>query len=68
MRRSRPILLRNKIDFTEPSQVRALSKRLGVSREEVEAAIAKVGSSISAVTKEVESEMRRSKPVLRPTP
>ena len=46
--------VRNKINLADPSQVRAWTKRLGISVEVLKAAVDRVGNSISAVTKEVE--------------
>jgi hypothetical protein len=46
--------LRNKIDLAEPSQVRAWTRRLGVSADALKAVVEKVGNSVAAVTKEVE--------------
>jgi hypothetical protein len=46
--------VRNKINLADPSQVRAWTKRLGVSVEALKAAVDKVGNSVAAVAKEVE--------------
>jgi predicted transcriptional regulator len=46
--------IRNKIDFSDASQVRAFTKRLRVPADELKAIIEKVGNSVAAVTKEVE--------------
>jgi Protein of unknown function (DUF3606) len=46
--------VRNKIDLADPSQVRAWTKRLGVSIEALKAVIDRVGNSVAAVAKEVE--------------
>jgi hypothetical protein len=50
--------IRNKIDFADPSQVRALSRRLRVPADELKAIVEKVGNSVAAVSKEV--ELRRT--------
>ena len=46
--------IRNKIDMTDPAQVRAWTKRLRIGADDLKALIEKVGNSVSAVTKEVE--------------
>jgi Protein of unknown function (DUF3606) len=46
--------VRNKIDLTEPAQVRAWTRRLEISPDVLKALIDKVGNSVAAVTKEVE--------------
>jgi Protein of unknown function (DUF3606) len=46
--------VRNKINLADPAQVRAWTRRLGVSVDGLKAAVDKVGNSIAAVTKEVE--------------
>ena len=50
----RPI--RNKIDLSDPGQVRAWKRRLGLSTSDLQRIVEKVGNSISAVTKEIELE------------
>ena len=54
MHHKKPIPLRNKITLIDPRQRKAWVKRLGISLEELEAAISKVGNSVNAVTKEIE--------------
>jgi hypothetical protein len=46
--------IRNKIDLADPAQLRAWTRRLGISAESLKAAVDKVGNSVAAVTKEVE--------------
>jgi hypothetical protein len=46
--------LRNKIDISEPGQVRVWTRRLDISADALKAVVGKVGNSIAAVTKEVE--------------
>jgi hypothetical protein len=46
--------LRNKINLSDPAQLRAWTRRLGVSADGLKTAVDKVGHSIAAVTKEVE--------------
>jgi hypothetical protein len=48
--------VRNKIDLSDPGQVRAWKRRLGLSTNDLQRVIQKVGNSISAVTKEIELE------------
>ena len=58
MQRTKHPPIRNKIDFADPSQVRALSRRLRVRADELKAIVDKVGNSVAAVAKEV--ELRRT--------
>ena len=58
MQRTKHPSIRNKIDFADPSQVRALSRRLRVRADELKAIVEKVGNSVAAVSKEV--ELRRT--------
>jgi hypothetical protein len=46
--------LRNKINTAEPTEVRAWTRRLGISADVLKAAVGKVGNSATAVSKEVE--------------
>ena len=48
--------IRNKIDLSDPGQVRAWKRRLGLSTSDLQRIVEKVGNSISAVTKEIELE------------
>jgi hypothetical protein len=56
MRHTRPLATRNKIDVADVSQIRILKKRLGISSDDLHRVVAKVGNSIAAVTKEIESQ------------
>jgi uncharacterized protein DUF3606 len=47
---------RNLIDLGNSKQVRTLTKRLGISKDELRRIIEKSGNSIAAITKEVELE------------
>ena len=58
MQRTKHPPIRNKINFADPLQVRALSRRLRVPADELKAIVDKVGNSVAAVTKEV--ELRRT--------
>lgn len=48
--------LRNLIDLADSEQVRTLTKRLGISADDLRRVIEKSGNSIAAITKEVELE------------
>ena len=54
MRGAKPQPIRNKIDLADPTQIRAWTKRLGISADELQRMIAKVGNSIAAISKENE--------------
>jgi hypothetical protein len=56
MRRIKPPTTRNKIDVADASQIRILKKRLGISSDDLHRVVAKVGNSIAAITKEIESQ------------
>ena len=53
MRHAKPQLIRNKIDLADPSQIRILRRRLGISADDLQRVVAKVGNSIAAVCKEI---------------
>ena len=55
--------IRNKIDMTDPAQVRAWTRRLRLRANELAAIIEKVGNSAGAVTKEVELQRAPQQPV-----
>jgi hypothetical protein len=46
--------IRNKVDLAHPGQVRAWTRRLGISVDALKAIVDKVGNSVAAVTKEVD--------------
>lgn len=52
----KPSPIRNKINFSNVNELRVLKKRLGVSVDDLRRIVAKVGNSISTVSKEVELE------------
>ena len=54
MHRSKPHAIRNKIDMADPSQVRCLKKRLGISADDLLHVVGRVGNSIAAVSKELQ--------------
>ena len=64
MQRIRHPPLRNKIDLAEPTQLRAWTRRLGMSADALKAVVDKVGNSVGAVTKEI--ELRRASPQASP--
>lgn len=53
MRTVRHQASRNTIDFSNAGQVRALTKRLGISADELGRIIETSGNAIAAITKEV---------------
>ncbi len=62
MQRIRHQAIRNKINASDPAQVRALTRRLGVSADALQAIVSRVGNSVAAVTKEVEQRATRQTP------
>jgi hypothetical protein len=66
MRHAKLQPIRNKIDLADPSQIRILRRRLGISADDLQRAVEKVGNSIAAVCKEIEPQ--RTLPVTEPTP
>jgi Protein of unknown function (DUF3606) len=66
MRHVKPQPARNKIDLADPSQIRILRRRLGISADDLQRVVAKVGNSITAVCKEIEPQ--KAMPVTEPTP
>jgi hypothetical protein len=53
MRHAQPQPIRNKIGLADPSQIRILRRRLGISADDLQRVVAKVGNSIAAVCKEI---------------
>jgi hypothetical protein len=66
MRFAQPQPIRNKIDLADPSQIRILRRRLGISAGDLQRVVAKVGNSIAAVCKEIEPQKAIS--ATEPTP
>jgi hypothetical protein len=66
MRRIRRPPIRNKINPADPAQVRAWTRRLGVSADTLQAVVDRMGNSIAAVIKEVELQraVRQAPPPL----
>jgi hypothetical protein len=54
--------VRNLIDLADAKQVRTLTKRLGISEENLRRIIEKSGNSIAAIVKEVELERFSARP------
>ncbi len=54
MRRVKPQPIRNKIDLSDPAQIRAWTRRLGVTPDDLKRMVGKVGNSIAAVAKEID--------------
>lgn len=54
MRLIKRIAVRNKIDLSDPAQLKAWTRRLKVSGSDLQLIIDKVGDSASAVMKEIE--------------
>lgn len=60
MRVVKRIAVRNKIDLTDHAHERAWTRRLKLSRSELQLIIDKVGDSAAAVIKEIELQSLRS--------
>jgi hypothetical protein len=54
MQRVKPQPVRNKIDLTDASQVRAWTRRLDITADVLKALVSKVGDSVATVSKEIE--------------
>ena len=66
MRHAKPQPTRNKIDLTDPSQIRILKRRLGISADDLQRVVDKVGNPIAAISKEIEPQ--KAIPVTEPIP
>jgi hypothetical protein len=64
MRHAKPLAIRNKINLADP-QIRILRRRLGISADDLQRVVAKVGNSIAAVCKEIEPQ--KAIPAIEPT-
>jgi hypothetical protein len=60
MRVAKPQPIRNKIDLADPMQIRAWSRRLGVTADELKGVVGKVGNSVAGVSKEI--DLRKATP------
>jgi hypothetical protein len=54
--------IRNKINTTDPAQLRAWCRRLGVPAHDLKAIVDKVGNSVAAVSKEVDLQRLSHQP------
>jgi hypothetical protein len=54
--------IRNKINTADPAQLRAWTRRLGVTADDLKAIVEKVGNSVAAVSKEVELQRLSHQP------
>jgi hypothetical protein len=63
---TKPQSIRNKIDLADPSQIRILRRRLGISADHLQCVVERVGNSIAAVCKEIEPQ--KAIRVTEPTP
>jgi hypothetical protein len=61
LRTIKRIAVRNKIDMADPAHVRAWTRRLKLSRSELQLIIDKAGDSVSAVMKEIEVQKGAAK-------
>jgi hypothetical protein len=66
LRHAKPQPIRTKIDLADPSQIRILRRRLGISAGDLQRVVERVGNSIAAVCKEIEP--RKAPPVTEPMP
>jgi Protein of unknown function (DUF3606) len=64
MRRARPQSIRNKVDLSDPAQMRAWSKRLEITADNLQRIAGIVGNSIAAISKEI--ELRKAPAPLKP--
>ena len=62
MQRIRRPPIRNKINPSDPAQVRAWTRRLGVSADTLQAVVSRMGNSVATVTKEVELQRAAKTP------
>jgi len=66
MRRPRVQPIRNKLDLNDRTQVRVVTKRLGVSAAELTDLVGRVGNSIAVLAKEVHLQKERKLQVPSP--
>jgi hypothetical protein len=64
MRRAKPAPARNKIDLDDPQQIRIWVRRLGITTDDLQRAVRKVGNSIASVSKEI--DLRKAAPPTLP--
>jgi hypothetical protein len=65
MQRVKPPPVRNKINLTDASQVRAWTRRLDITADPLKTVVSKVGDSVATVSKEIELQKSGR---LRPDP
>ena len=53
MRRAKSLPARNKINLTDPTQIRVWTRRLGITADDLRRVVGKVGNSIAGVSKEI---------------
>ena len=66
MRRAKAQPIRNKLDLSDPTQVRLVRKRLRLSDAELTEIADRIGNSISAISKEVATQRARNLPAQAP--
>jgi hypothetical protein len=66
MRRAKPLPARNKIDLADPAQIRVWTRRLGITTDDLQRVVRKVGNSIASVSKEI--HLRKAAPRTPPLP
>jgi hypothetical protein len=66
MRRAKPLPARNKIDLADPTQIRVWTRRLGITADDLQRVVRKVGNSIASVSKEI--QLRKAAPRTPPLP
>jgi hypothetical protein len=64
MRHAKRQPIRNKIDLADPSQIQILGRRLGISADDLQRVVERVGDSIAAISKEIEPQ--KAIPVTEP--
>ena len=62
MRRPKPQAIRNKLDLADPTQVRLVRKRLGLSDAELTGIVERIGNSIAAISKEAAQQRATTLP------
>lgn len=62
MQRAKHPPIRNKINTSDPAQLRAWTRRLRIPADDLKAIVEKVGNSVAAVSKEVDLERLSRQP------
>lgn len=68
MRRAKTQPIRNKLDLSDHTQVRLVSKRLRVSEAHLTEIADRIGNSMAAISKEVAAQRDRRVPAPTPPP